>query len=407
MSTSMIYHAWGAKGYTLKSTTYDAKGTTFTLEPQRRLYICPQCKSKDVTTRGSIDRIIQSVPVGFAEKVYFKVKVPRVDCKNCGGLHYIDLQIADARKSYTKQLARFVYLLFSIATVSAIARCIGLNWQIVKDIVKSFLEKKYSKPDLRGLTLISIDEISIGKNHKYLTVVINAATGDPIYVGQGKGESALDDFWKLLGKRRAKRIKAVAIDMGRSYIAAVKKHLPNALIVFDHFHVIKLVNETLDLLRRKVQSTLSLENSAVIKGTKFLLLSNQEDLTEEKKNRLQQLLDLNTILTAAYILKEDIRQLWSQDNLTKAQKALNVWLKTARSTGEPLLIKLANTIEKHQEGILNWYKYRINSGRIEGINNKIKTMTKQAYGYRDIDFLKLLIMAILHGKSRMVIAHKT
>jgi transposase len=272
---------------------------------------------------------------------------------------------------------------------------------------QGFFAKKYSEPDLRGLERISIDEISIGKGHNYLTVVINADTGQPLYVAKGKGESALDEFWKLLGPRRAKRIKAVAIDMGKAYIAAVKKHIPKAKIVFDHFHVVKLVNDTLDQLRRKIMANSSAEDQLIIKGSKYLLLSNEEELNDEKKNRLQRLLDLNTILTAAYILKEDLRQIWSKKTRHQAEKALDIWLKTARSTQEPLLIKLAKTIESHMEGILNWYEHPINSGRIEGLNNKIKTMMRQAYGYRDQEFLKLLILAILRSRTRMVIDHST
>jgi transposase len=377
------------------------------LIPQEKLYVCPQCGSKDVTKRGSINRIIKTLSIACREDIYFDVKVPRLSCKSCGGLHYMPINFADERKSYSRQLALYVILLFSHMTISSIAKLVGLHWHTVKEITKSFLMKKYSKPDLRNLKRISIDEISIGKGHQYLTVVINAETGTPIYVGDGKGESALDEFWKLLGKRRSNRIEAVAIDMGKAYIAAVKKNLPKALIVFDHFHVVKLVNQTLDLLRRKEMARASVEEQDVIKGTKYILLANEEDLTESKRKRLEKLLDLNNILSSGYILKEDIRQIWKKKNIDQAEKSINSWIETAKSTNEPLLIKLAKTIDKHREGILNWYIFPINSGRIEGINTKIKAMIRQAYGYRDKKYLKLLILAILHGRIRMVVDHKT
>jgi transposase len=239
MSKSLIYPGLGAKGYTLISTRSNAKGTIFKLEPQKRLFICPVCKSTEVTTRGSVDRTLKTLSIGKREDVYLDIKIPRLHCHSCGKLRYMDTNISEPRKSYTYQLADYVSLLSQVATLNDIVFLTGLSWYKVNDITKDFLTKKYSKPDLRNLTRISIYEISTHKDHKYLTVVINADTGQPIYVGKGKSASSLDGFWTLLGKRRAQRIQAVAIDMGKAYISAVKERLPHADIVFDHFHLIK------------------------------------------------------------------------------------------------------------------------------------------------------------------------
>jgi transposase len=234
-------------------------------------------------------------------------------------------------------------------------------------------------------------------------VVINAETGDPIYVGDGKAAEALDDFWDLLGKRRMKRIEAVAIDLGKAYISAVKNNLPRATIVFDHFHVVKLVNKTLDDLRKKVIRSASKDEKDILTGTKYILLKNEEDLSDNQMARLDKLTNLNTPLTQAYILKEDIRQIWTKKNKSYAKVSLKSWLKTCRATGESLLMKLAGTIEKHTYGILNWYTFPINSGRIEGINNKIKLLKRMAFGFRDIQFFKLLILAIMRNRRGMMI----
>jgi transposase len=291
----------------------------------------------------------------------------------------------------------------ALMCIKHIATLLFLHWAIIKEIIKRKLTKDYSKPDLRNITRISIDEISTKKGHVYLTVVINAETGDPIYVGDGKKAEALGDFWKLLGKRRCKRIEAVAIDLGRAYISAVKKNLPHATIVYDHFHVIKIVNTVLDDLRKKVYRNASKTEKNALKGLKFLLLRNEEDLDSASKERLEKLTDLNVILSQAYILKEDIRQIWNKANKSRAKISLNSWIKTCRATGEELLISLADTIERHKDGILDWYKYKINSGRIEGINNKIKLLKRRAYGFRDHEFFKLLILAIMRNRDEMTI----
>jgi transposase len=137
--------------------------------------------------------------------------------------------------------------------------------------------------------MISIDEISAGRGHNYVTIVIDTLTGQPLHVGKGKGESALEDFWKLLDPRRRKKIEAVAIDMGRAYISAVTKNLPNAKIVFDRFHVVKLVNDTLDRLRREVFQSAAQKDERVLAGTKYILLRNEEDFDDKKKERLEDL----------------------------------------------------------------------------------------------------------------------
>jgi transposase len=138
-------------------------------------------------------------------------------------------------------------------------------------------------------------------------------------------------------------------------------------------------------------------------GSKYILLRNEEDLSENQKARLDKLTDLNTPLTQAYILKEDMRQIWMKRNKSSAAVSLRSWLKTCRATGEFLLMKLADTIEAHKYGILNWYTFRINSGRIEGINNKIKLMKRQAFEFRDIPFFKLLSLAVMRNWQGMII----
>jgi transposase len=404
MSNSMGYHLWGTKGYNIiqREDTYGKLGTKLHLEPQKRLFVCSCCGSKNVTTKGSTVRTVKTTPVG-SKPVFLAIHVPRLHCHDCTAIRLMDTKIVDPYKSYTRQLESFIILLSEKMCIKAISSLLNINWGIVKDIIKSKLTKDYAKPDLRNITKISIDEISIKKGHNYLTVVIDAITGTPLYVGDGKKAEALEGFWKLLGKRRAKRIVAVAIDLGKAYISAVKKNLPHATIVYDHFHVIKIVNTALDDLRKKVCRDASKDDKKFYKGLKYVLLRNEEDLKGSSKERLEKLTIMNTPLSQAYILKEDIRQIWMKKNRSRARTSLNSWLKTCRATGEEILISLADTIECHKDGILDWYKHKINSGRIEGINNKIKLLKRMAFGFRDHGFFKLLILAIKRNRNEMTI----
>jgi transposase len=313
--------------------------------------------------------------------------------------------IAESKKTYTKSFARDVIYLAREMPVLAIARLYDVSWGMVCDILKGYLEKRYPKKNIKNLRRIAIDEICIGKRHKYLTIVLDLDTGDPVYVGDGKAESALVPFWKLLGPKRAKKIKCVSMDMGRAFQAAVKKNIPDACIVFDHFHVVKLANECLDQLRRQEYSRVDFEGKQIIKGSRYLLLKNPENLDSSRKEpeRLQQLLALNTPLSMMYILKEDLRQFWHQISKEEAEAAIDVWVETAKNSGVPHIVRLGKCIERYKEGILNYYVHRVSSGPLEGFNNKVKVLARRAYGYRNIKFFKLLILAIGEFSPREVV----
>ena len=233
--------------------------------------------------------------------------------------------------------------------------------------------------------------------------MLNVLSGAVVFVDDGKGADALDPFWRRLKRSRAK-VKAVATDMSKAYIQAVRENVPKAVHVFDHFHVVKLANEKLTALRRQLYHELSGADRQLLKGTRWLLLKNPENLDPDRneQQRLQEALELNEPLAKAHYLKEDLRQLWSQPNKRTARKVLRDWLKRARASGVRILIGLAATIEEYQDGILAYYNYPISTGPLEGTNNKIQTMKRQAYGYRDVAFFKLKILGI-HQTKRVLV----
>jgi len=289
-------------------------------------------------------------------------------------------------------------------TILDIANYLDISWDVIKDIQKRNLKKKFGKIKLRNLETIAIDEIAVKKGHKYLTVVLDLKSGRVVFVGDGKGADALEPFWKKLSHSRAK-IKAVAMDMSPSYIAAVTDNLPKAEIVFDHFHVVKLFNEKLSNYRRYLQNEAETkEQKEVLKGTRWIILKNPENLDETKneKARLEKVLEWNKPLATAYMLKEKLRNIWSQKNIENADKYFQEWIGEARISGVAMLVKFADTLVDHKYGILNYYNHRISTGPLEGTNNKIKTMKRQAYGYRDMEFFKLKILALHESRYALV-----
>ena len=224
-----------------------------------------------------------------------------------------------------------------------------------------------------------------------------------VFVGDGKGAHALEPFWKRLRPSGAK-IQAVAMDMSGAYQAAVRTHLPTAKIVFDHFHVIKLFNEKLSNLRRALyHEATEVQHKEVLKGTRWLLLKNAENLDEEKdeKKRLKEALALNEPLAIAYYMKEDLRRFWEQPGKASRRRSWTAGF-VGRRLGIKALQQMAKTLAAHRSGLLAYYDVMISSGPMEGTNNKIKTMKRQAYGFRDLEFLKLRILAIHETKYKLV-----
>ena len=187
----------------------------------------------------------------------------------------------------------------------------------------------------------------------------------------------------------------MAADLSPAYSAAIRQNLPEAQLVFDRFHLVKLLNEHLTDLRRELhrEATDQLQKQ-VLKGTRWLLLERSADLDpkRDERRRLKEALQLNESLATVYYLKENLAQIWQQPGKVSGRIVLDHWITDAESSGIKQLMKFARTLQTHREGILNWYDHPISTGPLEGTNNKIKFLQRQAYGYRDLPYFKLLAL---------------
>jgi transposase len=403
MSTSLLYHAFGLRGYDYVHTDYQKGGVVFTIRQRPRTCRCPVCNSRAVLGRGHQERKFKAVPIG-GKPVTVILPIPRVECPACRIVRQVPLNFADPRRHYTRAFEHYALELSRLTTIQDAAHHLQVSWDTIKDIQKRDLQHRYRKPRLAKLKQIAIDEISIGQGHRYLTVVLNLESGAVVFVGEGKGADALEPFWKRLKAARA-RIEAVATDMSAAYIQAVRDHLGTAVHVFDHFHVIKLFNEKLSNFRRELhrEATNQMQKE-VLKGTRWLLLKNPENLDPKRRERerLDEALRMNLPLATVYYMKEDLRQLWEQPDKATAARVLEDWIRRAEASCIKMLQKFAGTLAMCRTGILAYYDYRISTGPLEGTNNKIKTMQRQAYGFRDQEFFKLKIYAIHEAKYALV-----
>lgn len=403
MSTSLLYHGFGIRGYRYVRTEYIEGGVVFTITQNQKTCRCPTCGGKNIVLKGEVPRRFRGLPIG-GKRVTIAFRVPRIKCRDCKAVRQTPIEFADPRRSYTRSFAQYVLELAKMMTIQDVAMHLGVSWDVVKEIVKNDLQRRFGKPDLRSLRQIAIDEISIGKGHRYLTVVLDLETGAVVYVGHGKGGDALTDFWKRL-RRSGAKVEAIATDMSPAYIDAVTTNLPEAVLVFDRFHVMKLFNDRLSDLRRDLYRTTKdgLEKD-VLKGSRWLLLKRPENLdaSRNEHERLEEALRLNAPLATAYYLKEDLGEFWEQDDQEEAEAFLLDWIHRAESTDIRMLRQFARTLRFHAHGLLAYYDYAISTGPLEGTNNKIKTMKRQAYGFRDLEFFKRKIMAVHQAKYALV-----
>ena len=402
MSTSLLYHAFGVRGYRHGATLYLGGAVIERIEAPRESFRCPACGHARVHVVERFTRRWRAAPIG-SKPVWIEMEVPKVECQSCGARRRIEVSFADPKRQHLRSFERYVMELLAYMTPQDVARHLGISWDLANDIQKRRLKARFEKPPLKKLRRIAIDEIHLGKRHKFITLVLDLDTGAVVFVGDGKGADALKPFWKRLKSARAK-IKAVATDMGPAYIAAVLKNLPKARLVFDRFHVMKLLNEKLTELRRDLyrEATGPLGKKA-LKGVRWLLLMNAENLDDEDdRARLKEALELNASLAIAYYLKEELRRFWEQPGYHAAAKFLTAWCRRAEASGIKILMKFASTLRGHRSGLLAWYAHPISTGPLEGTNNKIKLMQRRAYGYRDLELFKLRILSLHTTRYELV-----
>ena len=277
-------------------------------------------------------------------------------------------------------------------TVTKVATMTQTNWRLVRAAEIHYIVGLLRKRNLEGITDLGIDEVSEKKGHRYLTLVTDMGQRRVIWVGRGRDRKVLRKFFHWFGKKRTRRIKRVVIDMHDPYELEIRSHCPRAALIYDHFHVIKPLSLAIDNIRRRMQSELPPEGRQYLKNSRYLLLRPQETLTGKQNIRLQELLAVNETLNMAYILKEDLRTVFRLRNPRLARAELKDWKQRVRESGIRELLDYVKLLDRRRFGIMNFFKHRKTNGLSEGLNNVVKTLKKDAYGFHDWEYFKLKIL---------------
>lgn len=363
--------------------------------------ICSGCHQIVRQVHETTERWVRDLPILDAQ-THLLVHRRRVLCPRCGP-KLQELSWLGRYDRVTVRLAQSVAQLCAVLPVKHVAQFFDLNRKTVKNIDKQHLLDRLGPPDLSGVEVIAMDEFAIQKGHRYATSVVNPYTKQVLWVGRGRDRQGIRPFFELLGKDRCSKLRAVVMDMNGSYIEEVKAHCPQAEIVYDLFHVVaKYGREVIGRVRVDEANRLRQDKKTrkVIKGARWLLLRNRENITrDEDRVRLKELLKANRPLMTVYVLKDDLKELWSYRYAGAAMRFWKGWYSRAiRSRIEPLK-KFARRLKLYLSGILAHCRWPLHTSLLEGINNKIKVIKRMAYGFRDDEYFFLKIRAAFPGNG--------
>lgn len=360
---------------------------------------CSGCGGACELVHDCEERRVRDLPL-FEVPVELIVPRLRVACGRCGA-KVERLEWLEGYSRVTRRLATSVAQLCQVMSIRHVAHFYGLAWTTVKRIDFRHLQRELGPVDLRGVTVIGMDEFALHKGQRYATVVVEPSRKRVLWVGRGHGRDDLRPFFDLLGAEGCRRLRAVVMDMNAAYANEVRARCPHAEIVYDLFHVVaKYGREVIDRVRVDEANRLRPDRAArrLVKGSRWLLLRNRENVVRpEDQVRLDELLTANRALFTVYVLKDDLKTLWDYRHAGYAQRFWQQWYRRAvRSRIKPL-VAFARNLKAYLPGILAHSRWPLGTNLIEGINNKIKVIKRIAYGFRDEAYFFLKIRAAFPG----------
>lgn len=337
-----------------------------------------------------------------AFQIYVEFQPCRVDCGRCGIVVEQVPWSDDPRSRFTTDFEDRVAYLAQRVDKSSIEQLMRVAWRTVGRIIERVMAKRRPADPLANLEYIGVDELSYRKQHHYVTVVVDHREQQVVWGGEGKSADSLLAFFEQLGPERCKAIKVVTMDMSGAYIKAVRKMLPHAQIVFDRFHVQKLVNDALDETRREQWRTLraaaDADAAAALKKTRWVLLKRPWNMTTIETEKLTKIQARNKRLYRGYLLKEALACILDRRQPNVVRRLLQEWLAWASRSRLSAFVRVARTIRKHLDDIVAYVRfYRLSNGPTEGLNNKARLATRRAFGFHSSKAVLAMIMLCCSG----------
>lgn len=379
------------QGYSVEKIIKNENRLTICLLKDQKEYVCPHCGLISCMYYDRRQAVIEDLNMS-GKRVFIRFDKHRIHCHVCRRVVTERIDFLDPGRRYTKRLEQFIGMLCREMTVKAVSELTGLHWESVRDIDKKFIRLKLGQMNWETVTQISIDEVSYKKRHKYFTIISDRQTRRIMAIIKGRKSKEISKFFKSLNKKVRHQIALATMDMWKAYRKAVQKWLPFAVIVYDKFHIIRHLNRAIDKVRISEQRRLEKEGYLVLKKSRWILITNRNSLTKEKKDRLNHLCKENEKIYQCYLLKERFRYIMNYLSGRNGKIRLSLWIKDVMNSGLKPLIQFTKMLLRWYRGIVSYFHHRVTNSLAEGLNNVIGTVIKKAYGYRDLEYLKLKIM---------------
>lgn len=327
----------------------------------------------------------------------------RLQCPKCRATKSQEVPFKAFGFRITTQLYAYICIRLSEGlSLKAISKLVGISADTVRRIDKERMQNLYEDENgqlkiPKQATILNIDELLLHHRNQYITIITNYETGEVIWIAYGKRKQVVYDFMNHVGKEWMKKVQVVSCAMNSDFEKAFREKYPHIEIVFDYFHIVKNFNEkVISAVRKDLYAQLKKEGKEeeanALKRTRFLLMSNRENLNENQKERLEELLKQNRLLFIADLIKELLHEAYkSEDQKDMAERIKRICELCTQSKNRHFFW-FSRLLKRHLFGIVSHARYRISSGKIEGTINKIKTIRRQAYGYRDDHYFFLKIL---------------
>ena len=374
-------------------------------KPSQRRLVCSGCGRQVSEIREVYEREVQDLAC-FEYQTTVVLELYRVRCPNCG-VKAEKVEQLPSKAPFSKRFEEAVGQACESAAVRQVARQLGLAASTVRAIDLRYLERWSAGRRQPALRQMGVDEIYLGKKQKFLTVVSNLETVEPLWMGQERKKETLDEFFRTeLSAKQRRAIAAVCVDMWKPYQLSLEEWAPQARLVYDKFHVLQHANAAIDEVRRAEFFRQGGRRRELVKGKRWLLLSRWVNLKLGQKQQLNQLFSLNRRVMKAYLLKESLDRLWNYRYEGAMLRYLQSWINQLRWQRLTPFEKLARMLLDHIEGILNYCRTKVPLGVVEAVNGNIKALLRRGRGYRNLRYLLLKAQRLAATKTQFIVLQK-
>jgi transposase len=384
----------GWPGYRVYHHEIDEKAKTLRLWVRRkrgnRVLRCPRCGRRVHDIHDVYEREVRDLPC-FEFQTAVIIELYRIRCPDCG-VKAEKVELLPSKAPYSKRFEDAVGQACESAAARQVARRMGLAESTVRAIDLRYLERWEARRRQPPLRQMGVDELYRGKKDKFLTVVCNLESGEPLWFGKERKKETLDDFFRSqLVSRQRKRIEAVCVDMWEPFRLSIEQWAPQCKIVYDKFHVLQHANDAIDEVRRAEFFRQGPQKRGLIKGKKWLLLSRWKNLTYPQRGELNRLFGLNRRVFKAYLLKESLERLWDYHYEGAMLNYLQKWIDQLKWQRLKPFEELAEMLLKHLDGIVNYCRTKVRFGVVEAVNGNIRLLINRGRGYKNLRYLLLKV----------------